>query len=81
MPATAKNTHHNPVGESKTPTGRNTPELCKYSLNVHFPVLRIGNTVIKSGVDQKEAWGISPLDACQWVMSHFRAAEWVEVVQ
>jgi len=73
------NTHHTPARESKTPTDTNTPELSKYSLSVHFPDLQVGKTRIPAGVDRKEVWGVSPLDACQWMAEHFRSAEWVEV--
>jgi len=75
------NTSSNPIQRGKTPTGTNTPGLSKYRLSVHFPDLRIGKTTIPAGVDRKEVWGTSPLDACQWTAEHFRAAEWVEVVQ
>ena len=74
-----KNVPNNPVQGSKTPTGTNTPELSKYSLILHFPELQVCKTLIPAGVDRKEVWGVSPLDACQWMMGHFRAAEWVEV--
>jgi len=80
MLVTAKNTHHTSIRGSKTPTGTNTPELSKYTTLVHFPDLRIGKTIIPAGVDRKEVWGISPLDACQWMADHFRVAEWVEVI-
>ena len=80
MLATAKNLLHAPMHGSKTPVGRNTPELSKYTTLVHFPDLRIGKTLIPAGVDRKEVWGTSPLDACQWMAEHFRAAEWVEVL-
>ena len=78
------NTSNNPVQGSKTPMCTFTPpysRLCKYRLSVHFPDLRIGKTTIPAGADRKEVWGVSPLDACQWMAEHFRAAEWVEVVQ
>jgi len=75
------NTHHTPARESKTPTdtNTNTPELSKYRLSVHFPDLQIDKCLVPAGVDQKEVWGVSPLDACQWMAGYFRAAEWVEV--
>jgi len=74
------NVYSNPIHESKTPTGTNTPDLSKYTALVHFPDLRVGKCLIPAGVDRKEVWGISPLDACQWMAEHFRAAEWVEVL-
>jgi len=73
------NTHHTPAQGSETPTGTNTPELSKYILDVHFPDLQVDKCFIPAGVDSKEAWGVSPLDACQWMAGYFRAAEWVEV--
>jgi len=73
------NTPNTPVQGSKTPIGTNTPELSKYLLSVHFPDLQADKCFIPAGVDSKEVWGVSPLDACQWMAEHFRAAEWVEV--
>jgi len=81
MLATAKNLLHAPMHGSKTPTGTNTPDLNKYTTLVHFPDLRIGKTLIPAGVESKVVWGISPLDACQWMMGHFTTAEWVELVR
>ena len=75
----AQKLHHAPAHGSKTPTGTNTPELNKYRLSVHFPDLRVGKTLVPAGVDRKEVWGTSPLDACKRMAEHFRAAEWVEV--
>jgi len=73
------NTHHNPIHESKSEAGTNTPELSKYSLAVYFPDLQVGKCLVPAGVDRNEVWGVSPLDACQWMAEHFRSAEWVEV--
>jgi len=76
------NTHHTPVQGSKTPMCTFTPpcsRLSKYSLSVHFPDLQADKCLIPAGVDSKEVWGVSPLDACQWMAEHFRSAEWVEV--
>ena len=73
------NTSNTPTQGSKSETGTNTPELSKYSLSVHFPDLQEGKCFVPAGVDQKEVWGVSPLDACQWMAGYFRAAEWVEV--
>ena len=73
------NTNISPTQGSKTPTGTNTPELSKYTALVHFPDLRVGKTLVPAGVDRKEVWGVSPLDACQRMAEHFRAAEGVEV--
>ena len=75
------NVSNNPIQGSKTPTGTNTPELSKYTTLVHFPDLRIGKTTIPAGVDSKEVWGVSPLDACRWMAEYFTAAEWVEVIR
>jgi len=73
------NTPNSPIQQGKTPTGTNTPELSKYTALVHFPDLQVGKTLVPAGVDSKEVWGTSPLDACRWMTEHFRAAEWVEV--
>ena len=73
------NVSNNPIQGSKSETGTNTPELSKYTTLVHFPDLRIGKTLVPAGVDRKEVWGTSPLDACKRMAEHFRAAEWVEV--
>ena len=73
------NVSNTPIQGSKTPTDTNTPELSKYRLLVHFPDLQADKCLIPAGVDSKEVWGVSPLDACQWMEEHFRAAEWVEV--
>jgi len=72
-------THHTTIQGNKTPTGTNTPELSKYTTLVHFPDLQVGKTLISAGVDSKEVWGVSPLDACQWMAGYCREAEWVEV--
>ena len=73
------NVSNTPIQGSKTPTDTNTPELSKYRLLVHFPDLQADKCLIPAGVDSKEVWGVSPLDACQWMAGYFRAAEWVEV--
>ena len=73
------NAHHSPAQGSETPTDTNTPELSKYTALVHFPDLQADKCFIPAGVDLKEVWGVSPLDACQWMAEHFRSAEWVEV--
>ena len=73
------NTSNAPAQGSKSETGTNTPELTKYRLSVHFPDLQVGKCLVPAGVDRNEVWGVSPLDACQWMAEHFRSAEWVEV--
>ena len=74
------NTNISPIQGSKTPTGRNTPELSKYILILHFPELQVAGTTIPAGITRDTVWAVSKWDAIIFTAKQWRMAKRVEVV-
>ena len=70
----------NPIHDSKTPTGTNTPELSKYILILHFPELQVAGTTIPAGITRDTVWAVSKWDAIRFAAKQWRMANRVEVI-
>ena len=79
MLATAENMHHSPTQGSKTPEGRNIPELNKYRVRLHFREIVCAGNIIPKGTSTEIVWGTSPLDAIVHQVNRYKDPEMVLV--
>ena len=74
------NANINPIQQGKTESDTNTPELSKYSLELHFPELQVAGTTIPAGVSKDTVWAANRFDAIRWAAKKWKMAKRVEVI-
>jgi len=80
MTAASANRILRAIRRQETARGANVPELQKYRLKMYYPEIICASTTIPAGCSKDTVWATSPLDALKFAVSHWKMAEWVEVI-